>query len=421
MLTRVRGTQDFIDMTLQKYVLALAFEHFNQHNFNEIQTPILEHTAVFTHALGETTDVVSKEMYVFESRQSDGTEGEEKSICLRPEATAAIIRACHENRIDRFPWKVFLHGPIFRRERPQKGRFREFHQISLEVIGSAAFEHDIILIKMLDSLFSQKLKLKNYVLKLNFLGCLDDRKQHKAVLVDFLNSHTDKICATCVTRKDANTLRVFDCKNLHCQQLYKTAPKLTDHLCSPCSQEWLAIKDTLHVLAVSYVIDDYLVRGLDYYYNIVFEFVSNELGSQSAFAGGGRYRLGRHVGAAKDYDAVGVGIGVERLMMLVELVQNDLVIPPKPPLTVIMPMGPEQVSLALLLATEVQRAGITVDVIVERASMTNMMKRANKMGASFVVVIGEQEQQNGMVAVKDMVTGSMISIKQTDLVEHLLA
>ncbi len=415
MLTRVRGTQDNIDLSLQDFVLVRAREHFNQFNFQEIQTPILEHTAVFTHALGETTDVVSKEMYVFESAQAEG-DIQETSICLRPEGTAAVIRACHENRIDRFPWKVFLYGPMFRRERPQKGRFRQFHQISLEVIGSAAFEHDVMLIKMLDSLFSEKLHLKNYVLKLNFLGCLDDRKQHKTKLLAFLNEHQQSLCATCVTRKDANTLRVFDCKSQDCHKIYKTAPKLTEHLCEPCAKEWQQIKDLLHVLSVSYIVDDYLVRGLDYYCNIVFEFVSRELGSQSAFAGGGRYQLGRHVGAAKDYDAVGVAIGMERLLMLVELVRNELVIPHQSALTVIMPMSENQTTLALILATEVQREGFTVDVILEKASMTNMMKRANKIGAKYVVIIGEDEQNQGTAAVKNMVTGTNVTVKQTELV-----
>ncbi len=419
MLTRVRGTQDVLDLTLQQYVLTCAQEHLAQFNFHEIQTPILEHTAIFTHALGESTDVVSKEMYVFESSAQDDqvTEDksvEDKSVCLRPEATAAIIRACHENRIEHFPWKVFLYGPMFRRERPQKGRLRQFHQISLEVIGSTALEHDVLLIKMLDGLFAEKLHLKNYVLKLNFLGCSEDRKQHKEALLVFLNEHQQQLCATCVTRKDANTLRVFDCKNEACKKLFKTAPKLTDHLCAICNGEWLQIKELLHVLSVSYILDDFLVRGLDYYNKIVFEFASRELGSQSAFCGGGRYQLGSHVGASKDYEAIGAGIGMERLLMLVESVKNELAMPQLPSLQVVIPMTEQQKSLALLLALELQHAGLIVDVILEKASMTNMMKRANKMGAQHVLVIGEEEQKNGTVAIKNMITGMSSVVKHVD-------
>lgn len=421
MLTRVRGTQDVIDLTLQHYVLASAQEHFAHYNFHEIKTPILEHTALFTHALGQTTDVVSKEMYVFEHDQTGDSrdEGDDKSVCLRPEATAAIIRACYENRIERFPWKVFLYGPMFRRERPQKGRLREFHQISLEVIGSTAFEHDVMLIKMLDSFFTEKMKLKHYALKINFLGCSDDRKTHKTALLSFLNDKQENLCATCIARKDANTLRVFDCKNETCQKLYKTAPKLTQHLCDGCSGEWQSVQDLLHDLAVSYVIDDHLVRGLDYYNKIVFEFVSRELGSQSAFCGGGRYSLGKHVGADQDYDAVGAGIGIERLLMLVDLVRNDLTLPQQPPLTVLMPMSEAQRQLAMLLANELTRVGLTCDLVFEKASMSNMMKRANKMGATHVVIIGEQEVQDGTVTVKNMVTGANQTVKQTALVGFL--
>jgi len=411
-ITRVRGTEDFLDLRLANFVMNQVKTHLQNYNFSEIQTPILEHTKLFVHALGNETDVVSKEMYTFQ------TSGED-SICLRPEATASIIRACFENRIDQFPWKVFLYGPMFRHERPQKGRWRQFSQISIEVIGSNSIAQDAHFIKMLDTLYTDILKLENYVIKLNFLGCSDDRKEHKKALVAFLDSVAGQICDTCKIRKDKNTLRVFDCKNEHDKELYTKAPKLTDYLCKTCQQEWHDLTTMLSMLSVSYLIDPMLVRGLDYYNKTVFEFSSRELGAQNAFCGGGRYNLGKEVGAKEDFPSIGVGIGIGRLLMLVETVQNKLIIPHDPPLHVIIPFTQEQHSLALLLASDLQNNHICVDLLVEGTSLSSMMKKANKMGAKHALLLGPDEQANGTVAIKNMMTGASETIKQAHAVKYL--
>ncbi|MFH1831814.1 MAG: histidine--tRNA ligase [bacterium] len=416
MISRVRGTQDYIDLVLYNFALDGIKKHLALYNFSEIQTPILEHTELFVHSLGSDTDVVSKEMYVFES---GGEASSEKSICLRPEGTAPVIRACFENSIQRFPWKVFMHGPMFRRERPQKGRYRQFHQTTVEVVGSLSIAQDVQLIKMFDALFSQVFKLEDYILKINFLGCLNDRKEHKNQLRAFLDQNINNICQTCVARKDTNTLRVFDCKNEACAELYKNAPKLTQFLCETCAQEWTVLQKNLEMLSVSHVIDPTLVRGLDYYNKTVFEFASMNLGSQNAFLGGGRYNLGHQVGAKQDYECVGAAIGMERLLLLIEQNKNKYTFASQQALHVILPLSLEQHSVALLLAQDLQDHGFATEIVFEKASMTNMMKKADKLGASFALIIGDDEQKNGTVSVKNMSTGVDQKIAQSELVTFL--
>jgi histidyl-tRNA synthetase len=415
MINRVRGVNDILDTHFLSFVINKMKSHLEYHNFNEIFTPIIEHTDLFIHAMGETTDVVSKEMFLIAQKNTDS----KKSICLRPEGTASAIRACYENRVQRFPWKVFTYGPMFRYERPQKGRLRQFHQMSVEVIGSSSVGEDAYFISMLDMLFSREYKLENYVLKLNFLGCSDDRKRHKQQLKVFLDEQQDLICTTCLERKKKNPLRVFDCKDEKCKKQYENAPRCTDFLCQDCEVEWQKLKEFLSLASTNFIVDTFLVRGLDYYSKTVFEFFSRDLGAQNSFCGGGRYNLGREVGAKKDYECVGVGIGIERLLMLLENKRDILMIPQKPPLHVILPLSEKQDALAILLASELQAKKYAVDIIFEKASMTNMMKKANKMKAKFVLIFGDDEQQKGTVSVKNMLSGKSKEIKQVDIVSFL--
>jgi histidyl-tRNA synthetase len=412
-ITRVRGTEDVLNLRLHNFVLQSIKKHLQHYNFIEVETPILEYTNLFIHALGSETDVVSKEMYVFKAEES------EHSICLRPEATASMIRAYVENNVEQTPWKAFIFGPMFRHERPQKGRWRQFHQVSIEIIGSESMAQDALFIKMLDSLYSEIFKLENYVIKLNFLGCLEDRKQHRNALVEFLNKSMASLCQTCLIRKDKNPLRVFDCKSEQCQAIFKSAPKLIDYLCSSCNEEWKILQDFLQILSINFVIDPFLVRGLDYYNKTVFEFSSRELGAQNAFCGGGRYSLGKDAGAKHDFPSIGVGIGFGRLLLLVEKNINKLLLPQDPALSVIIPFSSEQYPLALLLASDLTRKGICVDCLFDTASLTNMMKKANKMGAKFVLLLGSDEQKNGTVAIKNMSNGQMTTVKQTEAYKSL--
>lgn len=409
MISKVKGTQDFLDLTLYNFVVDTVKEHLATYNYTEIATPIIEHVDLFIRSVGEHTDIVNKEMFTLT------TKGDEV-LCLRPEATASIARAFVNAPEIATPWKVFTVGPMFRYERPQKGRFRQFHQISIEVIGANAVAEDVLFITMLDKLFRKKFLLDNFVLVINYLGCPNDRQRFAEELIKFLNAHDEIICATCKDRKSKNTLRIFDCKNPQCQDLYKEAPKITDCLCTECALEWQQLKEQLDILSVSYVVSPLLVRGLDYYNKTVFEFVSSSLGAQNTFCGGGRYdQLIKLLGSKEDQPSIGAAMGLERLIDLVTLVRDKLPIKSTKTLTIIVPMSKQQHSLALLIAQDLLNNSIAVEPLFEDASVKSMMRKANKLGAKYVVIIGEEEHKNQTVTLKNMVTGEEKVIAQTQL------
>lgn len=416
MISRVKGTQDFVDLTLYNFIVDQMKKQLINYNFSEIATPIIEPLDLFKRSLGEYTDVVSKEMFIID------TGDKEEKICLRPEATASTIRAFIEHGTQHTPWKVFSYGPMFRYERPQKGRYRQFHQFNLEVIGSASISQDAQLIKMLDRLFSEKLSLNNYVLFLNFLGCFNDRKEYRVLLQEFLNSpEAGAICSTCRDRAERSPLRVFDCKNPECQKIYKDAPIIIDNLCDACDREWKELQQELQLLSVSFVVNPLLVRGLDYYNKTVFEFSSNDLGAQNAFCGGGRYdQLVGQLGARTDQPSIGAAIGLERVMLLLEPIKNSLPLPQRPALHVIAPLSEEQNALALVLADTLQAQNLCTDVLLEGGSLKSMMRTANKMGAAYVLILGDEEQQSKSVTVKNMMTGTQETIAQIDVVNYVI-
>lgn len=409
MITKIKGTQDFIDLRLFNGIISLVRKHLTLYHFTEIETPIIEPTELFKRSLGTETDVVNKEMFLISSEKEPG------SMCLRPELTAPTVRAFIENGIQTVPWKVFTWGPCFRYERPQKGRFRQFHQVSMEVVGSASIAQDAQFIKMLDRLFHEQFKLNNYVLQINFLGCPQDRAAHREELKKFLTgSISSSLCETCLERREKNIMRVFDCKNEQCQNAYLKAPKILDHLCAPCEQEWQQLQQQLELLSVSCIIKPTLVRGLDYYNKTVFEFVSDNLGAQSTFCGGGRYdQLISQLGGKEDQPSVGAACGIERLMLLLEPTQDTLMLPPLPPLTVIIPMDKAQENLALLIADDLQAQGICVEPLLDGGSMKSMMRKANKEGAAYCIILGEQEQTDKTATVKNMITGQEQVVAQT--------
>lgn len=413
MITKVKGTQDFIDLTLFNFIIAQAGKHLNEYNFQQISTPILEHTELFKRSLGLHTDVVSKEMFIIESRSED-------SICLRPEATAPTVRAFIENSIQQVPWKVFSYGPMFRYERPQKGRFRQFHQINIEIIGSKSISQDALLIKMLDMLFTEKFLLDNYSILINFLGCYDDRANFNIILKNFLETVSDKVCSDCKERKEKNPLRIFDCKKPDCIEIYKNAPHTADYLCKQCEAEWNLLKKTLELISVRFVYAPKLVRGLDYYDKTVFEFVSSTLGAQNTFCGGGRYdRLVKEISEKEDQPAVGCAIGVERLIILLDEIKNKLPISRQAQLNLILPLSEKQQTLGLLLLERLHTNGITSDILLDEHSIKNLMRKANKIGAKFCLIIGDEEQDANEVTIKNMITGEQIKIKHDNIIEYL--
>jgi len=415
MISRVKGTQDFLDLRLYNFIIDRTKKHLELYHFTEIATPILEAVDLFSRSLGLYTDVVTKEMFVIASMT-----GDEERICLRPEATASTVRAFIEHHIQ-IPWKVFSHGPMFRYERPQKGRFRQFHQINIEIIGSTALEQDVQLIKMLDRFFHEQLLLNNYALLLNFLGCFNDRKVYQLLLKDFLEGpKAGGICPTCIKRKERNIMRTFDCKNLKCQKIYQDAPYIADHLCKKCAKEWQQIQNQLSLLSISYAYQPTLVRGLDYYNKTVFEFVSKNLGAQDAFCGGGRYdQLVGQLGAKEDQPSLGAAIGIERLLLLLEPMKDQLPLKKPLKLHVIMPLAADQYSLALLLADELQAQNLSVDILLAGGSLKSMMRKANKMGATYALILGEEEQQTKTVTIKNMITGQEKRILQIEAVSFV--
>lgn len=414
MISKVKGTQDFLNLELYNFIINQTKKHLEEYNFKEIMLPIIEHTELFQRSLGTFTDIVSKEMFVINTK-------DEESICLRPEATACVVRAFIENHINLLPWKIFTYGSMFRYERPQKGRFRQFHQVSIEIIGSKSIYQDALFIKMLDKLFSEKLFLDNYAVQINFLGCYEDRKKFEQELKNFLEKINDKICKNCFERKDKNPLRIFDCKIIECQKIYANAPKTTDVLCKECKNEWKTLQESLELISVSYIHNSALVRGLDYYDKTVFEFTSANLGAQNAFCGGGRYdRLVSDISSKQqNQPAIGAAIGIERIMILLETIKEKLPLKNERPLNLILPLSEKQNVIALLLLNQLHHLGVTADILLEELSVKSLMRKANKMGAKFLFIIGEEEQSKREVTLKNMLNGQEQKVPMTDIENFL--
>ena len=421
MLNKIKGTQDFLDLTLFNFIITQAKQHLALYNFQEVVTPILEPTELFQRAVGEHTDVVSKEMFTI---QPHGAAPTEAAICLRPEHTAAMMRAYLENDLYNTlpqPWKAYTWGPMFRYERPQKGRFRQFHQISLEIIGTANLAEDVLLISMLHHFFATKLQLDNYALQLNFLGTPTDRAAYRTKLITFLTQVADQICETCRGRSSKNPLRIFDCKSPTCQAVYQQAPLLIDSLSAESQAEWALLQAQLALLSISFVVNPRLVRGLDYYHKTVFEFVSGDLGAQNSFCGGGRYdQLASLLGHKQDYPAVGCGIGIERLLLLLESQTNRLRLPTQLALTVLIPLSADQVTLGLLLTEQLHSKNLCTELLLELGSLKSMLRKAHRLGAKFVALIGADEQAAQTVTVKNMLTSSSETVPQAGLADYLL-
>ena len=415
MFSKVKGTQDWLDMALLQGVLAKVHTFLAVHNFSEIATPLLEYAALFERSLGNETDVVSKQMFFIAPHKE---ESEKDRLCLRPEATAGIMRAYLENQHELpNPWKVYTVGPMFRYERPQKGRFRQLHQISLEAIGVASLQYDALFISMLAHLFEEILELSTFVIHVNYLGNSEDRERYKKALREFMDGKD--ICATCQHRKNTNVLRALDCKVETCKKIYETAPEITSYFSDETEKEWKELQDNLHMLGVTFLHNPFLVRGLDYYNKTVFEFVGTALGAQNALCGGGRYDgLSQELGSKEMVPSIGVGIGIERLLLLCQE-HADTLSAKKSALHVIIPFDQAQHSLSLLLASTLTKHGICTDVLLESGSIKTKMKKANKQGAAYALLIGQDEMENNYVTIKHMITGAEEKVEQGKLLHYL--
>lgn len=417
MFPRVKGVADnFFDMTLWSGVRKKIEAHIKKYNFTEIDIPLIEHVSLFQRGLGYETDVVSKQMFIIQPKNTE----EKDLLCLRPEGTAGTMRAFLEEQSKiALPCKVYTYGSMFRYERPQKGRLREFHQFNLEMLGSSSILSDAHMIKMLQVLFIEVLGITDFVLKINFLGQLQDRAKFCEQLVATLTSVQDQLCTVCQTRLTSNPLRILDCKSLECQQLAARAPKLATFFSEQTAQEWQMLQETLQELAITFVVDDQLVRGLDYYNKTVFEFVSVNLGAQNTFCGGGRYDgLAQQLGSKVEIPAFGCAIGMERLLMILEPNKAALFLP-SAPLACIVPMQEEQNKLALHLADYLIAHGKCVEILLDDQKIKTKMKRAHDLKATYVLILGEDEQKNNTVTVKNMITGTQDTMLQTDLVSKI--
>ena len=412
MFPRVKGvTDNFFDMSYWTGVQKKIEAHLKRYNFLEIEIPMLEYVSLFQRGLGMQTDVVAKQMFIMQSKN----ERSDEQICLRPEATAGTMRAFIEQQAAiATPYKVYSYGSMFRYERPQKGRLREFHQMNVEIIGASSIMHDVSLIKMLHTLFLEEFQIDTFVLRLNYLGQPADRQEYIVAFKTFLEHKKSDLCEICQSRIETNVLRILDCKSESCQKIIFAGPKLFDFFSQETKNEWQQLCNLLQELSVTFVHDQQLVRGLDYYNKTVFEFVSTALGAQSAFCGGGRYDgLAQQLGSKHEVPSLGCAIGMERLLMVLESKKAELS-EPKLPLISIIPCAIEQQALALHVADALQAHGKCVDVLFDGQSVKSNMKKANNMGAKFVLLLGQTEQNSNTVTVKNMVTGEEKVVLQVD-------
>jgi histidyl-tRNA synthetase len=409
--TAIKGFKDILpaDVDPWQRLEARVREIFDAFGFQEIKPPAMEWTELFSRSIGEDTDIVSKEMYTIHDSKGRG-------MTLRPEATASVTRAYIQNRLyqENPVQKLFVTGPMFRHENPQKGRFRQFHQIDAEIFGDPGPRSDADLIVMLLHLF-EDLSIRDLSLQLNSLGCPACRPAFREALQDYLEARAAGLCEDCARRAKTNPLRVFDCKVEACQGLVADAPSVLDHLCGDCRAHFDALQELLGDTGVGYTVNPRLVRGLDYYTRTAFEVQTERLGAQNAVAGGGRYDgLVKQLGGP-DHPAIGFAIGVERLIALMNEVREPA--QPSPDLFVAA-LGEEAVRKAFAWVTALRKAGHRVETDYAARSLKSQMKRADRLGAPKVLIVGENELASGKGLLRDMSTKNQEEIPLDDLVER---
>jgi histidyl-tRNA synthetase len=396
-----RGTIDFLPgkIELWQYIQEVSREVFSRYGYAEISTPIFEHTELFLRGIGDTTDVVSKQMYTF-------TVMDERSFTLRPEGTASVVRSYLEHGLGSAPQpvKLFYIGPIFRYERPQKGRYRQFHQLGAEAIGSQDPALDVEMIAMSIEIL-KRLGLGNFLVNINSIGCPVCRPTYRQALRDHISPNLDKVCSTCLERFEKNPLRILDCKVEGCKEVAQGAPKSIDHLCPECAAHYAKVCEYLSALNIAYQQNDLLVRGLDYYTKTVYEVESLDLGAQSALSGGGRYDgLVEELGGPPT-PGVGFAAGMERILLVLE--EQGIKSPHSTDVDVfVISLGDAVRTQALTITQQLRQAGLKVETDYLNRSMKSQMKQANRLGARQALIIGEDELAKGVVVLRDMQGGA---------------
>ncbi len=408
----IKGTLDFLPQDIHKiqFIEQSLIEMARTYGFKEMRTPVFEHTELFSRGVGETTDVVQKEMYTFDDKGG-------RSITLRPEGTAGAARAFLENGLfnEALPQKVCYLTSCYRYEKPQAGRLREFHQFGVECFGTADPAADAEVISLASHIFDY-FEVDGIELQINSIGCPTCRQKYHEALKKYFASFKSELCPTCLERLDKNPMRILDCKSPICSEIAKNAPKIIDYLCDECEEHFKAVQKYLDVMDIKYTINPTIVRGLDYYTKTVFEFVSTSIGAQGTVLGGGRYDgLIEELGGANT-PSLGFAMGLERLMLVLDEEKFEYPQSPKPDLFIVA-MGEKGKLKAVELASELRYEGCNVLYDLGNRSMKAQMKLANKVGAVSLIVIGDDEIENDTVTLKMMDTGEQEEMKLSDFCE----
>lgn len=415
MLTKApRGTKDILPN--QAYKWHFVENKFTaiceRYGFEEIRTPMFEHTELFLRGVGDTTDIVQKEMYTFEDHGN-------RSITLKPEGTSPAARAFLESKqyAESQPTKYYYETPCFRYEKPQSGRLREFHQFGVEIFGSNSMLADAEVIAMAND-FLRDLGIQNIELNINSVGCPSCREVYRKALQEFLKPNYDNLCDTCKDRYERNPMRILDCKSPSCREITKDAPMMIEYLCDDCKNSFEEVKKYLKASEIEYKVDPKIVRGLDYYTKTAFEFVSNDIGAQGTICGGGRYdNLISEVGDI-DMPGVGFGLGVERLLLLMDSLKIEIPKPQKNTVLVAV-MGEKAKLYGLKLLHDLRRNGVNAQIDLMERNIKGQFRYANKIDAKYTVVIGDNELEELQASVKNMNDSSQRQVKFEDLISEL--
>jgi len=420
----IRGTRDLLppETALWNFVEDTVREVFRTYNFQEIRTPIFEETQLFARSVGEETDIVAKEMYTWEDRTRRESE-QAQSLTLRPENTAGVVRAYIEHKLwERGLNKLYYIGPQFRRERPQKGRYRQFYQIGAEAIGPASAgsespARDAEILELLATLLN-RLGIENWQLQLNSIGCPADRARYTEALKEALAPLAMKMCADCQRRAVRNPLRVFDCKVPEDQPLVETLPRISQYLDEPCRKHFHEVQEILQAVGVPFTLNDRLVRGLDYYTRTAFEFTHGALGAQNAILGGGRYDgLSESLGGPKA-PGIGFAIGEDRLVLALQQPAESVL---RKPDVYIAPLGPGMDREAARLARDLRSHEIVAELGDESFRLKKSFEMAAKLGARYILIVGENEVKSGAFALKNLESGQQVLVPGSELPRRLKA
>ena len=417
MLTKApKGTKDILPTDVHKWhFVEDAFKDVCiKYGYKEVRTPVFEHTELFARGVGDTTDIVEKQMYTFNDLG-------QRSITLKPEGTSGVCRAFLEHKLfaNVQPTKFYYNIPCFRYEKPQSGRLREFHQLGIEVFGSYDMLSDAEVIALAED-FLKGLGIKSLELRINSIGCPTCRATYRQVLQNYFRPHLEELCETCKGRFDRNPMRIIDCKNESCKEIAKNAPLMLDNLCDECKNDFEELKNNLDIMGVLYTVDPTIVRGLDYYTKTAFEFVSGELGAQSTVCGGGRYNNLIEQLGGDSVPGVGFAMGFERLLLTLEAENVEIEDNEKSDVLVAMLDKSNACrNYGLTLAKKLRSEGIKVQIDLLARNFKGQFKFADRIGAKYVIVIGEDEIKTDTLTLKNMANSQQISVKACDIIKEL--